>query len=150
MAYEVLVRGVNPGQMEAQEGATIGPDQRLNLHLHPISNLVIDVVSSLPAPTQARFVYLDPPGVLYYSDGTIWTSLSSGGLVDEPLVLPVGPPVFATSLTYKPGGLAFFWVNGARYLPGVNFTIAGTTVTWLGVPFALEASDELAVSYERL
>lgn len=38
-------------------------------------------------------------------------------------------------------------VNGAAQTPGADFSVSGTTLTWLDTNFQLDAGDQVVVSY---
>ena len=60
-----------------------------------------------------------------------------------------GQTVFPLVSSYLLGGLAFLWINGVEYLKDTDYTISGTTLTWLDVPFVLSAGDVLKAVYEK-
>lgn len=61
----------------------------------------------------------------------------------------VGQTVFTLSATFVGiGGLVVATVNGLVYEKDVDYTIAGTTFTWLDVPFTLETTDCLVVVFQ--
>lgn len=67
---------------------------------------------------------------------------------NEFAVLSDGQTVFTLSTTFSPGGLSVLWVNGIGYAEGTDYTISGTTVTWLDNPFALEIGDQVTVKFQ--
>ena len=77
-------------------------------------------------------------------------SVGSGGgssTIQEDIFAPANlQTVFTLSQTWS-GGFAIVFVNGIEYVLGSDFTIVGTTLTWLDVPFTLALSDRLAVDY---
>lgn len=65
--------------------------------------------------------------------------------------LPVTAPgqtAFVLPVPYLAGGLAVLAVNGIVYAQGTHYTIAGTALTWLDVPFTLSVGDDLIVEYQ--
>jgi len=58
--------------------------------------------------------------------------------------------VFALSQSFAPGGMSIVTVNGVRYSDGTDYTIVGTTFTWLNTPFVLVAGDCVVVTFEHL
>lgn len=61
-----------------------------------------------------------------------------------------GQTVFTLTETYVTGGLATFYVNGIAYRRDTDYTISGTTLTWLDGPFTLSSSDEVFVVYQSI
>jgi hypothetical protein len=59
-----------------------------------------------------------------------------------------GQTVFVLSETFALNGMATVTVNGVRYAQGTNYTISGTTLTWLDTPFTLEVGDCIIALYE--
>ena len=56
--------------------------------------------------------------------------------------------VFVLTKTYLTGGMALVTMNGVSYSKGTDFTIAGTTLTWLDTDFTLGAGDTVITTYE--
>jgi hypothetical protein len=56
--------------------------------------------------------------------------------------------VFTLSSSFAPGGLSILFVNGIGYAEGTEYTISGTTLTWLDVPFILDAGDRVVIKFE--
>lgn len=59
-----------------------------------------------------------------------------------------GQTIFILSKTYEVGGFVQFFVNGIKYDLTVDFTISGTTVTWLDTPFTLTTTDLVSIHYQ--
>lgn len=56
--------------------------------------------------------------------------------------------VFTLSGSLVPGGLSVLFVNGLGYAEGTEYTVSGTTLTWLNVPFILEAGDRVVIKFQ--
>ncbi len=62
-----------------------------------------------------------------------------------------GQKIFTLSKPIVPAnGLVMLFVNGLAYERGVDFTAAGTTVTWLDNPFSLATVDCVLVVYGHI
>jgi len=71
----------------------------------------------------------------------------SGGSIQEDVFFPInGQTVFTLSQPYV-GGFAVVFINGVEYVNTINFTIVGTTLTWLDTPFTLAVTDLLVADY---
>lgn len=46
------------------------------------------------------------------------------------------------------GAYSAFVVNGVEYAKTTDYTIVGTTATWLDTPFTLEATDRVLIKYQ--
>lgn len=90
-------------------------------------------------------IYTFPPGAAGGGGG------GGGSSTFAEAELPVGvdgQTVFALPTAYLAGGLAVVTVNGVVYAQGTNYTIVGTVLTWLDVPFTLQTVDSLIVEYQ--
>lgn len=74
---------------------------------------------------------------------------SGANFGDDRFVATPGQTLFTLSAPYLATGLSVLFVNGAEYDVAVDYTIAGTTVTWLNTSFALEAGDVVTVKYQK-
>lgn len=84
-----------------------------------------------------------------------WVSLSllvgGGGGGGAPLITenqPVvvnGQTIFA--LGAIPAGATIMFVNGVQYRQGIDYTVAGLTVTWLDIPFVLNTNMTITFAY---
>jgi hypothetical protein len=86
------------------------------------------------------------------SDGTIygrqngsWTSASQANRTLEEFTPTTGQTVFALSQT--PSGAVECFINGVRARSGYDFSISGTSLTWLDTDFSLGASDVMNCWY---
>ena len=58
----------------------------------------------------------------------------------------VGQTVFTLTNTPSDTSVEMF-VNGVRYRHGIDYTVTGTTVTWLDTLFTLDGSDRVVITY---
>jgi len=72
----------------------------------------------------------------------------SATIEEESFTPSNGQTTFTLSKTYEAGGFVQFFVNGIKYDLIVDFTISGTTVTWLDTPFALATTDFVSIHYQ--
>lgn len=56
--------------------------------------------------------------------------------------------LFTLSMTYLASGLSIIIVNGIVYAQGTDYTIAGTTLTWLNTPFVLVGGESVVAKYQ--
>lgn len=109
-----------------------------------------------PAPVAGEhFVRTDLPGnPEFMFDGVVWkqflTSGASGAAFfeDELVIGLAGQTAFTLSFARIASGLVVLSVNGQVLAEGTNFTLVGTALTWLNIPFALETTDALVVRYQ--
>jgi len=67
--------------------------------------------------------------------------------VNETFVPANGQTIFnLANAPTNPSSVAVI-VNTGKYLQGTNFTVAGSVVTWLDTPFALDTSDVVEIVY---
>ena len=59
-----------------------------------------------------------------------------------------GQTVFTLALGLEEDGLQFVFVNGVVYQLGVDYTLTGTTLTWLDTDFLLDTTDCVLVKYQ--
>jgi hypothetical protein len=88
-----------------------------------------------------------------YSDGSLKTfSLNVTGAgasvleTEEIFSASNGQTAFVLALA-SAGGVSFFSVNGILYAEGTDYTVSGSSVTWLDTDFTLEAGDEIIIKY---
>ena len=84
-----------------------------------------------------------------WSTGSVWIRLASGGS-DTRDFIPIasnGQTVFALSALPENINSSKLYINGARQQFGIDYTIAGTVLTWLNTSFTLRTSDVLEVFY---
>lgn len=77
------------------------------------------------------------------------TSSSNGYPAIEKFVPALAQTVFTMSGSPTPTIQPILTVNGVEYEKGVNYTISGSTLTWLDTPFTLDASDDLRIYYSN-
>jgi hypothetical protein len=58
--------------------------------------------------------------------------------------------VFTLTQSAAAGGVVVLTINGQRFAEGTDFTISGTTLTWLDTPFTLEAGDAVVITYNHI
>jgi hypothetical protein len=71
-----------------------------------------------------------------------------GTFVENEFTATAAQTVFTLSQAFALAGLSILFINGVGYAEGAEYTIAGTTLTWLDVPFALEAGDRVVVKFQ--
>ena len=59
-----------------------------------------------------------------------------------------GQTTFILAETYSAGGFSDLSINGATYAQDTEYTVSGTTLTWLDVGFTLDTLDRLVLRYE--
>lgn len=67
---------------------------------------------------------------------------------DKYTVAIPGQTLFTLSRTFAPGGWSEVLVNTATYTVGTDYTIVGTTMTWLDFHFVLDVGDQVVVVYQ--
>lgn len=67
---------------------------------------------------------------------------------DEFTVASNGQTSFVLSQTFLSGGLSILFVNSTGYAEGTDYTVSGTTLTWLDTDFTLEIGDKVVLKYE--
>jgi hypothetical protein len=90
------------------------------------------------------------PSTLYFWNGGAWVVTSGTAEFNEDVFTPTfGQTVFTLSLPFKGAGASVLLaVNGVLdYIEGVDFTITGTTLTWMG-PFTLTGVDQVIARYQ--
>lgn len=60
-----------------------------------------------------------------------------------------GQTVFALSTTPLDASAVLFYVNGVLYENGAEYTVSGTTLTWLDTLFTLGPTDGAQAYYEK-
>ena len=112
----------------------------------PSVTLDVDVGTS-----PGQIVQLDGLGRLPAVDASLLTNIPGAGVpaTFDLFVPTASQTVFALSQAGVEAGSSAF-VNGVRYHPGLHYTIAGSTFTWLPIPteFSLGTTDLLVVNYE--
>jgi len=74
-------------------------------------------------------------------------SITAGARSEEAFVPTTGQVNFTLAATPSVVDDTEAYVNNLRYTYGVDFTVVGTTFTWLNTEFTLDGSDELVVVY---
>lgn len=77
------------------------------------------------------------------------TKLNSLGIEVEDII-PItsnGQTLFTLSFSIKPGTTPNLFINGGLQIYLTDYTIVGTTVTWLSLDFSLEIVDKLTINY---
>jgi len=76
-------------------------------------------------------------------------SVSAGAFAEDQFTAAALQTVFVTSFAYLAGGLSALFVNGVEYDIGVDYTLVGTTLTWLDTLFTLGVGDKVTIKYQR-
>ena len=132
----------------------------LNWNWDAIDTRLVGLGSSFPLiwPVTGLFLRTDQQK-LYENTGTVvapvWTlRLQSGGggggaaFVEDEFVATPGQVDFTLSQPFLAGGLSVVSVCGVLYAEGSSYTIAGTNLHWLNIPFPLAAGDDIIVKYQ--
>lgn len=75
--------------------------------------------------------------------------VGGAGLVPQKdTFVPIAAQTIFT-LSFTPGGMSTFLLtlNGLEQEEGINYTVSGTTLTWLNFPFVLAVTDLLIIHY---
>jgi hypothetical protein len=92
-----------------------------------------------------------PSAIVYAGEGIDEFDASSPAshlhIVESPAITTNGQTGFALAQTPKDINDLALTVNGIRYKIGVDFSVLGTTVTWLDVDFTLQTTDTLLIEY---
>jgi hypothetical protein len=92
-----------------------------------------------------------PTAIVYAGEGIDEFDASSPTahvhIVESPAVTTNGQTGFALAQPPKDLNDLSLSVNGVQYKIGVDFSVLGTTVTWLDVDFTLQTSDTLIIEY---
>lgn len=56
--------------------------------------------------------------------------------------------LFTLTTSFYPNGLSIIIVNGLVYTQGADYTISGTTLTWLNTPFTFVGGESVVVKYQ--
>lgn len=56
--------------------------------------------------------------------------------------------LFTLTTAFYPNGLSIIIVNGLVYTQGADYTISGTTLTWLNTPFTFIGGESVVVKYQ--
>lgn len=67
---------------------------------------------------------------------------------NEFTVVSNGQTAFVLSQAIALAGLSVLFVNGVGYAEGTEYTVAGTSLNWLDVPFTLEIGDKLVLKFQ--
>lgn len=59
-----------------------------------------------------------------------------------------GQTIFALTNSFSPGGFSYLLVNSAEYTVADDYTVSGTTLTWLDTDFVLEVGDRVIIIYQ--
>lgn len=59
----------------------------------------------------------------------------------------LGQTVFPLANSVRPNVVSCLKVNGVDYRPGVDYTLSGTTLTWLDNLFVLDSDDTLKLEH---
>lgn len=79
-----------------------------------------------------------------------WYQVEGGGLnIVEQEFMPTPSQTVFTLLETWAGNFALLTVNGIEYDRGADYTVAGTTLTWLDNEFTLDAGDKLIFKYDK-
>lgn len=77
-------------------------------------------------------------------------SIAANRIVEQTFTPTSMQTIFTLSQPYSAGDMALVSLNGVIQDVGVNFTIAGTTLTWLDVPTTLGPTDSLSIRYQAI
>ena len=78
----------------------------------------------------------------------VWNSFSGGSWQKDSFTSLPGQVTFILSQAPTDANSIVLDVNGAAYEGGgIDYTVSGTTVTWLNTPFALELGDRIVIRY---
>lgn len=93
--------------------------------------------------------------------GVTLTELNDGGIeqleisgtanllwVEDEFVPTLGQVTFILSAAPLDPNSFSLHINGVVYDDGLDFTVSGTTLTWLNTPFSLDATDKLLARYQ--
>ena len=67
--------------------------------------------------------------------------------VDEHFFAIANQTVFTLGTAPAVASAVQFYVNGVKYVFGIDYTVVGTTVTWLNGDFNMEAGDTVDIYY---
>lgn len=90
----------------------------------------------LPVPLPASFIARD-------AADTSWVSVRRRDVSYTPVFGQVTFILPSAPLNNE----ADFFINDVPYERGVDYTVSGTTLTWLNVTFAIEANDHVRATY---
>lgn len=87
--------------------------------------------------------------VLVNHDPLTWSVITSAGVtwVEDEFEAQALQTVFTLSKTPVNNDTLSLCINGVRYDDEDEYTVVGTTLTWLDTPFVLDAGDEVVVRY---
>lgn len=162
--------------VRVQTSALVGVSARVDFGVPPAPNacsvLAPLAVSDSETSTEelplrafaggASLIATIPDGVLLFSQLRGWRESLFSGPPASPTpaavsfntdTLPVAAPgqtAFTLSQVPLPAEAAnlLLFVNGASYVQGVSFTLAGAALTWLDVPFTLQTTDAIIAYYQ--
>jgi hypothetical protein len=60
----------------------------------------------------------------------------------------LGQTAFTLSATPSAPTTSLVWINGVLYEEGLDYTVSGTTLTWLNIAFSLGPPDLLEAYYQ--
>jgi hypothetical protein len=84
-----------------------------------------------------------------HGTGTIVPLEGTSEFQQDPFTPTLGQTVFSLSQAFLgTPGISLVLVNNLAYVEGTNYTISGTTLTWLDTPFTLDGSDSLVAVYQ--
>jgi hypothetical protein len=112
-----------------------------------LNNVAIDMIYGECVKWEARL----PTQVVNALDGLDDVSIdpnSHVGQIDPFLAPTAGQTAFPLSQTPKAGSVMMF-INGQLQKPGTDFTVAGATLTYLAVDYAIAVTDAVHIAYDR-
>lgn len=99
------------------------------------TNKVINLATPTAATDGATKAYVD--------------AATGGSFAQQGFTATLDQTVFTLSTAYKgAGGSVAAWVNGVGAEKDVDFTISGTTFTWLDTLYTMKAGWRLVVDYQ--
>jgi hypothetical protein len=78
-----------------------------------------------------------------------WQSVALGApaRVTETFTPSLGQTVFALAFPAPQPSQVDMFINTVKYINGQDFTVSGSVLTWLNIPFSLDPIDEVEVVY---
>lgn len=98
-----------------------------------------------------QFGNLPPTAIVNVGEGideiSSASALTHQHVVDHPTIATNGQTAITLSQTPKDANDVVLIVNGIQYALTTDYTISGTTLTWLDTDFTLETTDKVSVEY---
>lgn len=133
-------------------GAVLGPVQAdytdgagLDLLFAVSGNNVLLQVQGEAAQT---YMWAAKLGVISLPPVGTPTTVNVASFQQDSFVALAAQTTFTLTTAYLASGLSVLIVNGIVYAQGTDYTIAGTTLTWLNTPFTLAGGESVVVKYQ--